>query len=78
MLKKKPKRIIHRKLPTYRWLFEPNSSHIQVLGWLKKKEEEDELTIPSFDHFRLATLEQFLYTITTVVVWGSLLVYKLF
>ena len=33
----------------------------------------------SFNHFRLATLEQFLYTITAAVDWGSLHVqYKLF
>ena len=41
----------------------------------KKKKEEDE-QFPSFNRFRLATLEQFLHTITAAVDWGSL--YKLF
>ena len=54
--------------------FERNTSRIQVLGWLEKKEERR--TIPSFNRFRLATLEQFLHTITAAVDWGIL--YKLF
>ena len=58
--------------------FKHNTSRVQVLGWLEKKEEEKRKTIPSFDCFRLATLEEFLYTtyITATVDWGSL--YKLF
>ena len=52
--------------------FESNTSRIQVLGWLEKK-KEDELTIQCFNCFKLGTLEQFLYTITAAVAWGSLL-----
>ena len=51
-------------------------SHVQALGWLEQKEDKNRRwTIPSFDHFRLVTLEQFPYTITATVDWGSL--YKL-
>ena len=43
--------------------FEHNTSRVQVLGWLEKKEEKEEekkMNISSFDCFRLATIEQLL------------------
>ena len=49
--------------------FERNTYRVTALRWLKKK-------ILSFDRFRLATLEQFLYTSTATVEWNSL--YELF
>ena len=81
---------ISKEFSTYGWLFwTQHFLHSATIGWLekkkerkkeRKKEEEEEQrrrwTIPSFDHFRLATLEQFLYAITAAVDWGSL--YKLF
>ena len=57
--------------------FERITSRVQALGWLEKKEEERIRKILSFNRrFRLATLEQFLHTITAAVDWGRL--HKLF
>ena len=59
--------------------FEHNTSPVQALGWLEKKEEEErkkKINNSEFDCFRLATIEQFLYTPIAAVDWGSL--YKLF
>ena len=74
MLKKKLKMIIPREFLHTGGCFKRNISRVQALGWPKKKEYDR--TIPGFDCFRLATLEQFLYAITAAVYWGSL--YKLF
>ena len=49
--------------------FECNTYRVTVLCWLKK--EKRRWTILSFDRFKLATLEQFIYTSTVTVEWAA-------
>ena len=69
-----------REFPGYWWLFWtqhlPRYDARLVEEERKKEERRRRWTIVSFDRFRLATLEQFLYISTATIDWGSL--YKLF
>ena len=49
--------------------FNCDTSRFMALGWLEKKKKE---RILNFDHFRLATLEQFLDTLGAIVHRGQM------
>ena len=61
-----------REFLTYRWLFQTqNSSHSGATeaGWRRRKKRKK---MNRQFHLRLAALDQFLYTITAAVYWGSI------